>query len=373
MRRLSILHTESSMGWGGQEIRILTEARGMIDRGHGVTLATPRKARIFEAARDLGIPVEAVELEYKGVPALLELRRWLGERRAAFDVINTHSSTDSWLTALVCATLRDAPPIVRTRHVSTGIGKNPFTRWLYLRAVKHIVITGEALRQSLARSNGFPLDHMTSVRTGIDLQRYRPLDQRECRARLGLEDAPTLGIVATIREWKGHRFLLDAMKEVHARHPEWRLVIVGDGSPRPSLEARVAELGLQGVVRFLGNRDDVPQCMATFDLFVLPSFAEEGVPQAIMQAMACGLAVVSTPVGAIGEAVQDGLTGHLVAPRDAAALAKGLLALIEDPERRSRMARAGREYALAHFGIDEMLNRMEAIFRRYGRPPQGAP
>ena len=99
------------------------------------------------------------------------------------DVVNTHSSTDSWLTALACATLARAPPIVRTRHVSTTIRNRPTTRWLYTRATAHIVTTGEALRRQLARDNGVPLDHMTSVPTGIDLARFVPGDADRARAR----------------------------------------------------------------------------------------------------------------------------------------------------------------------------------------------
>ena len=116
-------------------------------------------------------------------------------------------------------------------------------------------------------------------------------------------------------------------------------------------------------MRFAGNQDDVPLWLNSFDLFTLPSFGDEGVPQGIMQAMACGLAVVSTPVGAIEEAVQAGRTGVLVPPRDAAALADALAALMADEPRRRAMGEAGHAYALAHFGIEAMLDKMEAVFR----------
>ena len=361
---MRILHTESSIGWGGQEIRILTEAKGMLARGHAVTLATPASAEIYGAARKRGIPTVALPIEKKRPAALMALTRWLAAHRREYDVVNTHSSTDSWLVALACTWLRDAPPVVRTRHVSTAIGKNRPTRWLYQSATRHIVTTGEALRRQLAEENGFDPARITSVRTGIDLAAFRPMERAECRRELGVEQAPTLGIVATLRDWKGHDYLLDAWAILTERFADWRLLVVGDGPQRARLEARVADEALAASVRFVGNQDDVPRWLNALDLFTLPSFGDEGVPQGIMQAMACGLAVVATPVGAIEEAVQRGETGLIVPPRNAHALAEALGALMDDAARRRAMGQAGRAYAQAHFGVDAMLDGMEAVFRK---------
>ena len=137
---MKILHTENSCGWGGQEIRILTEAAGMIRRGHQVQLIAPREARIHDEARAHGVPVTALPIAKKRLPGLLALRRWL--KANPVDVINTHSSTDSWLAALACATLGNPPAIVRTRHVSAPVSTNAATRWLYARAARTIVTTG---------------------------------------------------------------------------------------------------------------------------------------------------------------------------------------------------------------------------------------
>jgi len=361
---MRILHTESSIGWGGQEIRILTEAQGMLARGHEVTLLTASSAEIFPAAQRRHMSVIALPIEKKRPSAFLALRSWLAAHRSEFDVINTHSSTDSWLTALACKSLHGAPPMVRTRHVSTKIHNNRGTRWLYQSAAAHIVTTGEALREQLVRENGFAAARITSVPTGIDLARFVPMDRGRCRAELAMEDRPTVGIVATLRDWKGHDDLLDAWKLLGAEFPEWRLLVVGDGPQRARLEARVASEGLAGRVRFAGNQDNVPRWLNGFDLFTLPSFGDEGVPQAIMQAMACGLAVVATSVGAIEEAVQRDRTGLIVPPRNPRALAEALGRLMADPARRSAMGAAGRERALAHFGIDRMLDKMHDVFRR---------
>jgi glycosyltransferase involved in cell wall biosynthesis len=363
MRPLAIVHTENSCGWGGQEIRTLTEARGMLDRGHRVTLIAPAEAPIAPAAEHMGIPTVRLDIRRKRARPFLALRRWLAEHRGESDVVNTHSSTDSWLTALACATLREAPPIVRTRHVSTTIRNRPTTRWLYLRATAHIVTTGEALRRQLARENRIPLEHTTSVPTGVDLARFAPGDAAAARARLGLPERPTLGIVATLRDWKGHEYLFEALARDRAAWAGWNVLVVGDGPYRWRLDERITELELGGIVRFAGQQNDVVPWFHALDLFVLPSWGEEGVPQAIVQAMACALPVVSTPIGAIAEAVDAGMTGILVPPRDAPALARALAEMRDDPQRRARFGTAARQRALRDFGIDRMLDRMEAVFR----------
>jgi glycosyltransferase involved in cell wall biosynthesis len=314
---LSIVHTENSCGWGGQEIRILTEARGFLDRGHRVTLIAPAEAPIAPAADALGIRCIRLPIARKRLPGLFALRGWLWRHRGDIDIVNTHSSTDSWLAAAACATLPAAPPIVRTRHVSTTVRNRPTTRWLYARATAHIVTTGEALRGQLARDNAVPLDHMTSIPTGIDLARFVPRAAAAARAQLGLPDRPALGIVSTLRDWKGHDYLFEALAADRAAWSGWQVVVVGDGPYRDRLDAHLARLGMIDDVRFVGQQHDVVPWLQALDLFTLPSYGEEGVPQAIMQAMACALPVVSTPVGAITEAVVAGETGLVVAPRSA--------------------------------------------------------
>jgi glycosyltransferase involved in cell wall biosynthesis len=208
---------------------------------------------------------------------------------------------------------------------------------------------------------------MTSVPTGIDLARFRPREQIAARRELGIPDMPTLGIVATLRDWKGHAYLLEALKRLRARFPTWQLLVIGDGPQREKIEQQIQRLHLNDCVRLVGNQDNVEQWLNALNLFVLPSYGEEGVPQGIMQAMACGLAVVSTPVGAIREAVVDGVTGILVEPMNSDALAEGLARLISDAALRRQMGEAGQRHARTHFGIDKMLDKMETIFYRFAR------
>ena len=123
-------------------------------------------------------------------------------------------------------------------------------------------------------------------------------------------------------------------------------------------------MGLVNEVRFTGNQDDVPAWFACADIATLPSFGDEGVPQSLMQAAACGLPAVATPIGAIREAVSDGETGLLVPPRDPPALAAALERLMTDEAMRVRMGRAAHAHAQANFGVERMLDAMETVFRR---------
>ena len=358
---MHIVHTEASHGWGGQEIRVLSEAEGMRGRGHRVTLIAPASARIYGEAAARRIDAVDLPIGRKRPGGVLALRRWLGAN--AVDVVNTHSSTDSWLAALACRTLARAPAIVRTRHVSTPVPGNRATRWLYTDATRRIVTTGEALRRTLIEENGFPADQITSVPTGISSERFAPGERAAARVATGLPaDRTMVGIVATLRDWKGHQFLLEAMAKLPGERVG--LAIVGDGPQHAALAARIRELGLDGRVWMPGDQRDVVPWLRSFDVFALPSYASEGVPQALLQAMLCGLPCVTTGVGAIGEAAIDGETALVVPPRDAEALAGAIGRLVAEGALRARLGAAARAHCVARFGYEAMLDRMEAVFRK---------
>jgi glycosyltransferase involved in cell wall biosynthesis len=356
---LRVLHTESSLGWGGQEIRVLSEARGVARAGHEVLLAAPAHARIFAEAPRYGVEVLALPIARKGVRGVLAMRRLLSQR--GFDVVNTHSSTDSWLTALARATLGNAPSMVRTRHISAAVPGNRSTRWLYNRATDRVVTTGERLRKQVIAETGIEAARVVSIPTGIDLERFRPADRDAARAALDLpRDAKIAGIVATLRSWKGHRYLLQALAAM--RRPEVLLVVVGDGPQREALETLAASLGISAQVRFAGDQKDVAAWMNAFDVFCLPSYANEGVPQALMQAMACALPVITTPVGSIDEIVEAGVTGVMVPPQNEVRLRVELSKLLDDEPRRRQLGEAARAKAQARFGEALMVERMLEVF-----------
>ena len=331
----------------------------MSTRGHSVTLIAPREARIHDAALEQGLSVVAMPIRRKGLAGALCLRRWLKAHPA--DVINTHSSTDSWLAALACTMLTGAPPIVRTRHTSATIPNNLPTRWLYRNATRHIVTTGESLRLQLLRDNGLAPERITSIPTGVDAKRFVPGERKGARRATGLPLEPRLiGIVATLRSWKGHRYLLEALSKLPG---DVGLVIVGDGPQRQNIESRIRELGISGRVWLAGNQRDVLPWLQALDVFALPSYANEGVPQALAQAMLCGLPCVTTAAGGIGEVAWDLETALIVRKEDAAELKRALERLLGDRGLCARLGTAAREHCVAHCSVQAMLDQMEKVFR----------
>ena len=257
-RAISIAHTEASNGWGGQEIRILTEAAGLGRRGHRVIVYAAEGARILDEAPRFGVRAVALPIGRKrliGVRALVD-----AFTRERIDIVNAHSSTDAWLAALASGWLRlrhrRHPVLVRTRHVSIAVPNDPGTRWLYRTASVRIVTTGDALREQLIRDNGIDPQRIDSVPTGIDAAHFSSGDGNAARRELGLPaDVPLIGIVATLRSWKGHRYLLEALPLM--KRSEARVVIVGDGPQRAALEAQSRTRGLGDRVDFTGLLRDV--------------------------------------------------------------------------------------------------------------------
>ncbi|MCX5892428.1 MAG: glycosyltransferase [Deltaproteobacteria bacterium] len=361
-RTYTILHTESSLGWGGQERRILAEAEAMQRRGHRVLLACDPRGELYRRAPGRGFspfPLACGGLNNLG--AWWRLRRLLQEQK--IDVLNTHSSLDSWLGALAWRSLKERPCLVRTRHLSTRVKSNLPTRWLY-RTPAAIITTGEVTRDLLGQRLGVPESRLFSIPTGVPLEQFAPREKDAAlQARLLIPPgAFVFGTVAVLRSWKGHLYLLEALAEmVRGGEPAYFLV-VGDGPYRVVIEAKVRELNLSPWVRLAGYQDAVAPWFALMDAVVLASYANEGVPQSLLQAMAMGQAVVGTTVGGIPEVVIEGETGLLAPPRDGAALARALRLLREDTVLRRELGRRGRELVAERFSIEQMAAEVEAVY-----------
>lgn len=357
---MKILHTESSCGWGGQEIRTLTESEGMMQRGHQVTIACPEHSKIYEAALKRGIPAVALPIQKKKLSSLWAMHQYLSAHH--FDVVNTHSSTDSWLVSLCLAWKKHRPRIVRTRHLSTAVHNNRSTLWLYNKGNDFIVTTGEQLRQTLHSHNGIPLEKMKSIPTGIDQSRFVPADNKnEIRQALGLPvDKTIIGILATLRSWKGHEYLINAFAQLS--RDDIHLLIVGDGPQFENVQQQVSGLGIADKVTMSGNQDNVVPWLQSMDIFCLPSYGNEGVPQGIMQAMLCRLPIISTDVGSILEVLHPGENGLLVKTRDVDTVREALETLVNDSEKREKFAEFSAEYAQVNCTKVKMVDEMEQVF-----------
>lgn len=355
---MRILHTEASRGWGGQEIRILTEARVFIAHGHDVRLVCDPDSQILQAAPRYGVPAIAIDLKRKSLASWRALRAVIADFRP--DVINPHSSIDGWMVALARLGMRPRPRVVRTRHISAAIPRNPASRWLWRQGCDFVMTTGEMIVDQLTTDGFLPRERVSSVPTGIDTEVFAAGDKAAARAALGLPaDAWLLGSVATLRSWKGHLHLVDAFAGLDA--PKARLVIVGDGPEGHEVVARVAQHGLEDRVIMAGRRDDVPKWLSAFDAFALASYANEGVPQAILQAMAAELPIVSCPIGGIPECTRGVESVTLVPPKDSEALRVAIQAMHDTPP--SAEARAGgRRRVLDVYSLERMYRTVLGCF-----------
>jgi glycosyltransferase involved in cell wall biosynthesis len=174
--------------------------------------------------------------------------------------------------------------------------------------------------------------------------------------------------VAALAPHKGQRHLIDAMRGVVRELPDARLLIIGDGELRDALQERIAALGLERHVTLTGFRHDALGVVRSVDLCVMSSVTE-GLGSAILEAMACERAVVGTRAGGIPEVIEDAVTGLLVPPRDHDAMADAIVALLRDPERRTRMGAAGRARVVSAFSVDALVQRTIRVYetRRLAR------
>ncbi|MGQ9688732.1 MAG: glycosyltransferase family 4 protein [Desulfobaccales bacterium] len=359
----TILHTESSRGWGGQEHRILAEARVLGARGHRLLVATDPQGELWHRAAREGLPV--LPLTFGGIKnfaAWQALRRYLLQER--IDIINTHSSLDSWVGFLVWLSLGKQPKWIRTRHLSTPVSANWPTRWLY-RAPAAVVTTSREIAELLQRRLGVPKERLHPIPTGVAPGDFapRPPDPNLVAQVDIPPGAFVFGTVSVLRSWKGHLYLVEAFKRILDEGLEALLLIVGDGPYRPVIEEKVHSLGLVGKVRLVGHQEAVPEWLALMDAFVLASYANEGVPQALLQALALGRPVAATCIGGIPEAITAEEIGLLVPPRDSLALAQAMRRLAQDKVLREKLSRGGLKLVGGRYSLEQMADALEALYR----------
>lgn len=354
-----VLHTESSLGWGGQENRTLNEMLGLRELGHTALLACQPGAKLGARAREAGFEVYETRMRHAlDLPAIAGLRRLIRTSRA--DIVNTHSSRDTQLAGMAARMLMRRPRIVRTRHLALPIT----SRFTYSVLPDHVVTVSEHVRRYLV-SAGVPAARVTAVATGIDLARYTPAPEGgTLRSELRIAgDAPLVGTVAILRRKKGHAELLEAIPSVLARFPQAHFVFAGDGPQRENLEQRINELGLGSNVHLLGLRRDVVNVLQSLDLFVLPTH-QEALGTAFVEAGALGLAAVGSNVDGVPEIVGAGDTGKLVPVNDPPALTAAIIELLADPALRQRMGEAARKKVTTHFSRDAMVSGMVAVYQQ---------
>jgi len=203
------------------------------------------------------------------------------------------------------------------------------------------------------------------IPNGIEVSSYSSsIDRAEKRRSLGLpETGPVLGVTSRLAEPKGITYLLKALPHLFGRFSDLSVVIAGTGNLLEPLKAEAQELGVADRVWFLGLRMDIPELLQLFDVYVLPSVSE-GLPMAVLEAMAAGRAIVATDVGGVGTVIRSEETGLLVAPRAPLALSDGVSRLLLDSALRHRVAQAARHAVSANFSASAMTRQYEQLYLR---------
>ena len=288
-------------------------------------------------------------------------------------VVHTHTAKAGTLGRLA-ALVRRVPVVVHTYrgHVLQGYFSPAKVRLfvgierMLARATSELVAVSPRVRDDLLALGVGTAARFSVVPLGLDLARFEQSGRRrgELRQELGLgPDVPIVGIVARLVPIKAHEVFLAAARELAARRPDVRFLVVGDGERRATLEQLAGELGLRARVIFLGWRGDLDRIYADLDVVALTS-RNEGSPVALIEAMAAGRAVVSTNVGGVPDVVTDGETGRLVPVDDAVALAATTDALLDDASQRERLGAAARARVLATYGADRLVADVDRLYRR---------
>ncbi|MGI5817901.1 MAG: glycosyltransferase family 4 protein [Armatimonadota bacterium] len=340
------------------------------------TLRTPEFAEDIKRFREAGVRVEIVEMvrevdRKQDLRAYRELREFFGGN--TFDIIHTHSSKAGILGRFAAWRSGNRALRVHAPHAfSFEMDLPPSRRLLFLTAERLagrltdlLICTCEGEREIAVRRRIVPPGRAAVVRTGVDLRRFHPQpDAHRIREQLDLPERHRIvGTVGAMVEQKGHRTLIEAAALVIGAMPHTTFVIVGSGVLREQLEARAKELGLGRRFRFLGQRDDVPRILATLDLFVMPSLWE-GMPYALVEAMAVGVPVVGSDIPGIADVVRPHETGRLTPPGDAVALAATVRAALTEEGKSATMAQTAREMAVSEHSRERMLASLAGCYER---------
>lgn len=378
-RPLGVLQLVGNLDVGGAQQVVVTLSKYLARSGHRPVVATFRDGPLRSDIEQLGIPVVVLGRRKGSVLAvhhfiggMLRTRRALAElvARHDIDVIQTHllRSLDFLVATLrrthgrplVYWTFHNYNFMLRREHLPNHQWllrpKQLAYRWLYRllsRRVSGLVAVSDEVRESILQEIGGVGAKIVIIPNGVDVDLFGDTADRDrLRSELGAHpDDFVMAMVATFKRQKGHVHLVEAMARVHPSHPEARVFLVGDGELREDMTAKVEEAGLSGTIHFLGSRRDVAALLAASDCFVLPSLWE-GLPIALLEAMASGLPCIATHVSGTEQVVVPGVTGLLVPPGDSTAFAAAIGDVLADRRRAGEMGAAGRRRVQSDFSAE---------------------
>lgn len=370
-----VLHLRGSGALLGAERVVLELARWSPNFGYEPLIVAPHPSRAAPPEYLTVAAAEGVEASTLACDGRLDLRFLRRLRRLVrnkgVDIIHTHGYKEDVLAALAGLSV----PLVATNHLwkRTTRQLRLYSRLdgLVLRRFDQIVAVSDPILAEL-RAAGIAEHKLSRIPNGIDTERVRPPSAAEratARERLGFDsDELVLGMLGSLTPEKGHAFALEALGALSAEYPRLRLCIVGDGPLRETLAREIERRGLASQARLCGRRSDIPQVLAGFDVFLLPSL-KEGLPMALLEAMAAGLPAVASAVGDVGKAVEDGISGRLIPPGRTDAMVQALSELAADSTYRRQLGERARARVTERFSSRGMTS---AYCRLYDRQLEAA-
>lgn len=364
------LHIDTARSWRGGQNQVLLTVNGLRAMGQRAALVAHPDGELRKRATE---GLELIPLAPRAemdLAAAWRLSRVI--RRLGPDLVHAHDPHGVAMAALALSlgTTRPAPALVASRRVDFHLKGNSLSRWKN-RQVDCFVAASDAIRGMLI-ADGVPQERAVTVHEGIDVDRVVATPAVNVHEALWLpHHAPLVGNVAALVPHKGQRYLIEATPLVMRDIPDTRVAIFGEGELREHLEHLVHEHHLEKHVLLPGFRSDILGCIKGLDLFVMSSVTE-GLGTSLLDAMACARPIVATRTGGIPEVVEDGVTGVLVPPRDAPALARAIVALLSNAPRRQELAAAGLDRVRARFTVERMVADTATVYERVARRPHAA-
>ncbi len=359
--KLTILHLVANRWWTGSADPVIRVVQGLRARGHHVLLGLIPGDRFEAKAREAGIePVSGLSLDVKGGPLSLlrdvvRLRRLV--RSEGVDIVHVHHSHDHWLGQLS----RGGAALVRTFHNWRAVRTGWPSRILYAKADAVVAVSRQI--EERCREAGVSAARLFRVGGVVVVERFGPVGDEDVRGELGIGVGPVIGSVSRLARDRGHEALIRGFQRLLPDYPDARLLLVGKGEARPTLEAIVHQRGLDANVLFTGYRDaDLPAVLRAFDVFVLMGAGSDESCRAALEAMAAARPVIARRVGALSDTVVHGGTGLLLDNENPESLEAALRALLSDPPRARTMGEAGRKRACELFSQERHAADVEAIY-----------
>lgn len=362
----TVLHLSSSSGPGGAE-RIVCALAASLDRSrYRSIVGLFRPGWLKDECEKRELPVHVFPNDgFMNWKWMLACYRLIKKERV--DLIQAHEFDANVHGALVAKLA--GIPLVATVHGKNRFYEKARRRWAF-RLVSHmvqLVAVSEELKRFIVEQTGISEGRITVIHNGVDDSLGSDHVLAEAFKRdLGVPAGHrVVGVVGNLYPVKGHTYLLAAIPDILKVCPETTFLFAGRGELEVSLKAQAKELGIEGHVQFLGLRQDIPRLLAIIDVFAMPSLSE-GLSIALLEAMAAGKPAVVTQVGGNPELVKDGVTGALVPPKDAEALALALCGLLSDPDKRRQYGAEARKRVAEKFALRAMVARYQATYRALG-------